>query len=82
MPKNNLLDSRPFIKTAVLKSNYYEVSRKNQTTGKMYVVKVDKDLYISWIRSGKCRSIIDSGNFSKEQLAFLVKNQLKDEIRN
>lgn len=76
-----IVDNRPYIKTAVQKDDYFEISRRNQTTKKMYFVKIDKNVYISFLRAQKDEIKLRDENLSKEQLDFILKNILKGEIR-
>lgn len=75
-------DNRPFIKTSIDKGKFFEISRKNQTTGQMYFVRIDKQIYISFLKSQRKESELDFSGLTKEQKEFIVRNILKGEKRN
>lgn len=77
-----LIDSRPCVKTSIDKGSYFEVSRKNVTTGKLYLVKVDRLVYIAFLKSQrKDIAGLQMAGLNKEQVLFLTKNILPDENR-
>ena len=81
MSKKVIRDIRPFVKTAIDKGMYFEISRINQTTNKLFLVKVDKFVYIQFLKSQRSPSQLKDENLSPSQIRFLVKNLLNGEIR-
>lgn len=77
-----ITDSRPFVRSSVDKGDYFEVSRENVTTGKLYIVKVDKWVYLAFIKGQRSDVAgLQMAGFNKEQILFLTKNLIPDENR-
>jgi len=74
-------DERPYIKSAIEKGDMFEISRKNQKTGEMYFVWIDKNLYIEFIRAQRCPIKLQN-KLSQEHIDFMVKNIIPGEKTN
>jgi len=78
------IEKRPFIKTAIVSDNYFTakksvlIFRKNQTTGLIYSIVIDYDV---WRKFKDTENEKLLNGFNNVEIDFIANNILEGEIR-
>ena len=77
-----LVDTRPYIKTAIPSSNNKHVTilRLNQTTDEVYSIVIPYDVWVSFRKNRDIKILKDAG-LSKIEIEFMDNNNLPGEIK-
>jgi hypothetical protein len=80
MEDQTLIDERPRIKTAIFEGDKVFIMRKNLTTGKMFRITIESQLFLDYQRSGRDKKMLQKALLPKETIDFIHLNKIDGEV--